>query len=740
VAGGLLLGLPPAGAPWLDDSRRGSLRIEDREGRLLRDVPIGGERSTWIALDELPPWVPAAFVAAEDRRFAHHPGVDPLALLRAAWLNRRAGRVVSGGSTITMQLARLLAGPAPRTPASKLTEVLDALRLELRLSKRDILEQYLNRVALGRGAVGVEAAARQWFGRSARTLSPAEATWLAVLPRAPSRLGRPDQRASLESRRLELVAHLAAAGALDSTLAARALSAPPVPIDRREAPFLAPHWTTWLLEEAAPEWRHRPGTLRTTLDLELQEEIEARLRARRDRLAERGATQAAVVVQRNDTGEVFALVGSAGFDESGAGQVNGALALRQAGSTLKPFTVALAFQSGETPASIVRDEPTVFPAEGGPFRPRNYGGEFFGPVTLRTALGSSLNMPAVRLLERLGVDRLRSLLSALGLGGDAMTDAGLGLTLGAAEVRLVDLVNAYAALGRGGVYRSRVLLTGRRDGTGRPAPLTPPPAGVRLLDPVAAWWVTDILADDDARRLTFGPGGVLDMPWPVASKTGTSSDWRDNWAIGTTREWTVGVWVGDFGGRPMQRVSGVYGAAPLLREVFGLLADRGPLTAPAPPPNLVATRYCRLSGGTAASECPSGPVEWTPPSRRGRSCPDHESSVATRSPGGRLTVACPTEGDVYFLDPALPAGSEVLELSAMAGGEGMLEWRLDGRLLARTSTPGRIGWPLAPGDHRLEVWAGDEVVVRRFRVVGVGRTFDAPGPGGAPRTSSATGK
>lgn len=740
VIAAAILAFPPRGAGELAPAARGALRITDRHGRLLRELPTGGLRTRWVSLADLPPCVPAALVAAEDRRFRTHGGVDVAALLRSAVDNLRAGRIVSGGSTITQQLARLLAPRSRRTLGAKLGETLDAFRLELRFGKDEILEQYLNRVAFGRNAVGVDAAARAWFGHGAATLTPAEAAWLAVLPRAPAVYARPEESERLERRRRAVLDRLHARGVIDRD-AFEAAVQPLAPTGAGERPFEAPHLTEWLVRSLPPAVVGVAGTLRTTLDQPLQAEIERLVAAETGRLAEQGGRQAAVVVIDNRTSDLLALVGSSDFFSTGtAGQVNGALALRQPGSTLKPFTYALAFERAAHPATVVADVPALFPAAGGPFSPRNYGGATNGPVRLREALGSSLNIAAVALLERVGEERLYARLVALGLlppGRDA-TAYGLGLTLGVAEVRLLDLTNAYGALAREGRYRPPRPWLELRDPEGRLRARPPVAAEARVLDPLSSWWVGEILRDDSARIRSFGAGGVLAFPWPVAVKTGTSSDWRDNWAVGYSHEYSVGVWVGDFTGRPMERVSGVTGAAPLLRGVFDRLAARESLTAPPPPPRLAPVQLCALSGGVPVAGCPEQIREWFPAERVPRTpCTFHgtevDSGVALpaefaawaehegwrargRPAGGddRVRLLRPLPGETYFLDPALPSGTQSIRFEAAAAGR--VEWRLDGRALGVTEGVHRVLWPLRKGRHTVSIRAGKVLFESDFHV------------------------
>lgn len=734
----------PASLDAIDSRAAGSLRFEDRYGIELRDVPIDGSRARWVRMADVPPWVELAITTAEDRRFRRHPGIDPLAILRALKDNRKAGRVTSGASTITMQVDRLATGRRPGGGVmTKLGEAVDAIRLEQHLGKDEILEQYLNRASFGRGAIGLEAAAEAWFGHSARTLTPGEAAWLAILPRAPERLSRPEALPGLKARHVDLLARLRSSRHAGHYF--QDADSMPIVVARVPPPFEAPHLTTWLLASLPVSVRSQAGVIRTTLDHRLQGNIADRLKPRLDRLAARGARQAAVVVIDNRTRELLVLLGSVDFFDPDAGQVNGALALRQPGSTLKPFTYALAFESGSTPASLVDDDPRSFPAAGGPFIPRNYGGQSFGPVRIRDALASSLNIAAVDALSRIGADRLFGRLVDLNLltREQASLDPGLGLTLGVAEVRLVDLANAYVTLARGGLHGQPSVVLGASDALGRPVILPPAEDERRLIQPVAAWWISDILADGDARLRSFGRNGVLDMPWPVAIKTGTSSDWRDNWAVGYTTEWTVAVWVGDFTGAPMHQVSGVFGAAPIVREIFGELASRGELTRPPRPPGLSPHACCVDTGEEASTACPGTIMEWLPDGRPTMPCrrhspvadsmvrvtrqeparmPDGGEGVAStsggfRRPPGHLEILKPGSGDVYFIDPALPPGSQVLKLEALAEGAESLTWWIDGHLAGVTRSPHHRFWPLLPGSHRVMIGAGSRQTVTQFSVL-----------------------
>ncbi|HEY7614223.1 MAG TPA: transglycosylase domain-containing protein, partial [Gemmatimonadales bacterium] len=381
--------------PGMLDAGTPSLTLEDRFGRVLRTTRApDGSRGGWLPLAELDPDLVAAFLAVEDQRFYRHGGVDVRAAARAAWSNLRAGGVVSGGSTITMQLARMLT-PIRRTWTGKVRQVLWALRLEHQLGKQAILEQYLNRVPLGQGTVGVQAAAVLYFGSGADDLSLGQAALLAGLARAPSGDNPLVDPSRARARRSHALARLVELGFAAAAATARAGEEPPLE-QQRPSPFLAPHFTTRVLLRAEHAGV-RQGTLRTSLDLSLQLELEAEVRHAVGTLADRGARHAAVVVLDNLSGEILAWAGSPDFWGDTAGQVDMVVSPRQPGSALKPFLYALAFDRGVTPATVLPDIARVYQTGTGPYRPRNYDRRFHGPVRAREALASSYNVPAVEL-------------------------------------------------------------------------------------------------------------------------------------------------------------------------------------------------------------------------------------------------------------------------------------------------------------------------------------------------------
>lgn len=646
----------------------GGVRFTDRHGVALRESLLEGSRFVTPArLEQLPPQLLAATVAAEDKRFWSHHGIDPLALVRAASDVVRQGRFRSGASTISQQLVKL-AEPRPRTFGSKLREALTALRLEQSWPKRRILEAYLSRLDYGNFRTGVASASEYYFAKPAGDLSLAECAFLAGLPRAPSRLNPRRHLERALARQRWVLARMRDDGSVSIAEYERARAEPIHLAPGREI-FDAPHFVDLLTRQ-----RRLPASsvVRTTLDLSLTQSAGGALRRRLAQLHEQHVQNGAVVVIENRTGNVLALVGSEDYRAPAAGQVNGAWAARSAGSTFKPFTYLLALERGATPASVLADVPVEFATPTGNYRPENYNHVCHGPVALRVALANSLNIPAVKLLAALGGARpLQESLRACGLTTLRASAAhyGLGLTIGNANARLLELVNAYAALARLGAWQPYRLLESD--------PSIPP---VRIGRADAAYLVADILSDNAARTLTFGSDSWLRFPFPVAAKTGTSTSYRDNWAIGYTPEFTAGVWVGNFDGTPMREVSGVSGAAPVLHDVFAQLHSESGTSWFAPPATITERLVDPLTGKLALASR-AGLVkekflrdhlpELETPNdydERGRvklgaeyrawlaSTQSNLDGKVALAPAvsGPLRVLSPLPGTTYFLDPDLP--------------------------------------------------------------------------------------
>ena len=737
-----------------------SLELRDRHGIVLRTTRAeNGSRGGWIEYADIDPGIIQAFLAAEDRRFFDHHGVDPRAALRAARDNLRARRIVSGASTLTMQAARLLR-PAARDWAGKATQALWALRLEAHLDKQQIFETYLNRVPLGQGTAGISAAAHLYFGARASDVSLAQAALLAGLAHMPAHENPLVDAERARTRRNEVLERMRRLGfAIDDDVD-RALREPVLVRDVATR-FAAPHFTTRLLRDTPAA---ATGTLRTTLDLELQIAVEAEQRHAVRVLEDRNVRHAAAVVLDNRSGDVLAWVGSPDFSADTAGQVDMVVSRRQPGSTLKPFLYGLAFDRGWSTASVLPDVPRTWAASTGPYQPQNYDRRFRGPVRIREALASSYNVPAVEMAERMGVPALLQTLRAAGLHSlDRSPDwYGLGLSLGNGEVTLLELANAYRGLARGGVTTPVRLLANSVVRTATIVNAADETA-VRFMSTGAAVLVLDILNDPVARIPGFGDGTPFDFPFPAAAKTGTSRHFTDNWAIATTANFTVAVWVGNFSGQPMQGVSGITGAGPLLYRTVLEVAKRHP-PGLLPTPDAVGAepvRVCALSGLRATPDCPSL-IEWflpgTAPVGRddwqvaGRTTlpPEYAEWLAinpataghpspstllasARTPGtestedGEVTedtegtgdtngrsgtdaprIKSPLDGDVYELPPGVPKEFVSLPLIATRAGA---RWILDG---SEHSGP-RLS--PAAGDHVLvAIWPDGTSDSVRFTV------------------------
>ncbi len=530
--------------------------VRDRDGKLLRTFLASDEKWRYpVVLSEVAPELTEAIVTSEDRWFYWHIGINPLSVLRAAWTNWRSGRIVSGASTIPMQIARL-AEPKSRTLSSKLQEAFRALQLEWYFSKEDLLELYLNLVPLGSNRQGIGAGAFFYFGKSPDRLSPGEAALLTVVPRSPSRYD-PARNPSVALRvRNVVLRQLEARGTFTPKAIADALRQP-VPTQIEKLPFHAPHFTEYAVNRLQGR-----SNFSTTLDWRFQKIAERQVASRILGLRRQGIENASVVVIENETRALRVMVGSAGFFENQyQGQVNGAIARRSPGSTLKPFLYALALDEGRIlPESYLLDIPTDFSG----YVAENYDGEYRGRVTVAEALIDSLNAPAVRLLARMGLNHFFRLLKQGGLStlDRPSADYGLSLVLGSCEVSLLELTNLYASLREGGIHRP-VRILAEADGIER-----------SLFSKESAYLVSRILTEvsrPDLPRAWDLARGVPAVAW----KTGTSYGHRDAWAVGFSDRLTIGVWVGNFDGKGVKGISGAEHAGPLLFDLFRALEPEG---------------------------------------------------------------------------------------------------------------------------------------------------------------------
>lgn len=762
-----------------------STKILARDGRLLYEIADpAGRHHTTVPLSEIPLALQQATIATEDASFYRNPGVDVIGIVRALWINATGGEVLAGGSTLTQQVARnMLLDPqerAERTLVRKLRESILAWRLSRAYSKDDILALYLNQTYYGHLAYGVEAAAQTFFGKPASALDLAESALLAGLPQAPS-LYDPLLFPEAAAERQAVVLDLMAKNGYITADAARLAKDEGLQFAAEPFPIEAPHFVfyVWNLLERryGPEVLYSGLNVVTTLDLDLTRAAEAIARRRLGEIADRdgppaNATNAAVVALDPRTGQILVMLGSPDyFDSTIAGAVNLALAHRQPGSAIKPITYAAALSPdlcqaaavGAAPcpwtaATMILDVRSAFTTrEGFAYVPQNYDRAFHGPVSVRAALAGSLNIPAVRTLDHVGVSAMLRLAGRMGL--TTLSDAdrlGLAVTLGGGEVRLLDLAAAFGVFANGGVQvePAAILRVERADGT--LIEQWQARRGERVLDERVAFLISDILSDNQARGATFGFNSVLQIGRPAAVKTGTTTDYRDNWTMGYTPDLVAGVWVGNANGSPMVLLSGVAGAGPIWHDFMRAALAGKPESDFRVPPGLVRATVCVPSGLVPTPDCPRTRSEWfltgTVPTQAddlyqrfrldartgllaGPDTPAEyvvekvylvlppeaqawarENGVAP-PPGGpvagadgtpqALAIASPDANTVYQISPRLPRASQQIPLRVIAARPvEAVTYLLNGTPLATlTAEPFELWWTLEPGTYALHAEA-----------------------------------
>lgn len=601
------------------------VRYVDRDGRTLYAPAESGLRRA-VSLDAISPSLRDAVITTEDAGFYRHPGVNPLAVLRAALRNVRAGRPVSGAGTITQQLVRnLYLGPdvsAPRSESRfgrKMREAVLALRFSRQMEKDRVLELYLNHAYFGNLAYGAEAAAQTYFGRPAADLDLAESSLLAGLIQAPATYDPIRHPDAARTRQSDVLGLMVRAGVITKA-DAEAAAAEQLTFAQARYPIQAPHFVGWVREQVeaqlGPEAAHGGLTVVTTLDLGVQHTAEDVVQRRLALLKDNNVSNAAVVAIDPTNGQVLAMVGSADyFDKEINGAVNLALAPRQPGSAMKPLLYAQALEGEITAATPLADVRTAFTTRSGEqYVPNNYDARFHGLVPVREALAGSYNVPAVRLLEQIGIGRFLALASAAGITTLGESDRfDLSLILGGGEVPLLELTGAYTAFANGGVRLPPSAILRVEDARGRIIWQPPAPKPVHVYSPEAAWLVTDILADDEARAPAFGTNSPLRVNRPAAAKTGTTSDFRDNWTVGYTPDLVVGVWVGNADNRSMRDVSGITGAAPIWHDVIEEALSGRPPRRFVRPEALVQAEVCLPSGLKPTARCARRRLEWFKP-------------------------------------------------------------------------------------------------------------------------------
>jgi penicillin-binding protein 1C len=776
----------PIRASNLVQDRR-AVEFSDRNG-----LPLGTllsrdqDHTATTPLKQVSPHFIHAILAAEDGRYYQHGALEMRAIARSLISSIQAGRITSGASTITMQLARMI-DPAPRTLSAKLDEIWLSWRLAAGMSKDEILDAYINRLPMGGNIYGVEAASRIYFGMPASELNIAQASILAAIPNNPNYLNPYDYWEPLKRRQRYVLNRMVKDRYITSEQADRAYNEEISLQSRQQGIIAAPHFLFWLANQLPQE---HPSHIRTTIDRPLQQFVQAQVQQVIRILAPNNVHHAAALVIDNHTGEVLAYVGSPDyFSDAQIGRNDGVQALRQPGSTLKPFLYQLALEKRVIrPNTVLADVPTRYAIPGAKlYSPADYSQTFQGPVRVRAALANSLNIPAVRVLEKVGVPTFLERLHQLGF--EHLTHPpdyyGLGLTLGSGEVSLWELARAYVILAHQGqvtpiVAQVRSPLTSLNKSMVYTqvfkSPLNPPILGdfELWLPPKLGGWggemqhfnkggikeennpknsigtastwalITDMLSDSHARAKAFGVDSVLNLPFPAAVKTGTSSNFRDTWTVGFTTDYTVATWVGNFDGEPMRHVSGVMGAAPLWNRIMLHLHEHHEPGTFEPPASLVQRPVCALSGMRPTPACPSVVQEYFYPEDLGEydrtsdtfyqvvsrgtdgqpvqyrlNLPEEYNEwlamqprtaqlISEESPlaPGTLKIVSPGNGDRFLLYPTQSSTAQRLEFKLATAPSQPVEWWLNGQKLA-TDSANSLFWELRPGNWTLQVKSGE---------------------------------
>ena len=688
-----------------------SLSLVDRNNTVLREIlSEEGGRCRWVTIEEISPDLLKATLVAEDRYFYLHPGINPLAIIRALFQNLRHGRVVSGASTISQQVVRNIYRKR-RTLLAKLHEIWLAIRIERTISKNKIFTQYLNRIYYGNQAYGIDAASRLYFDKSPADLSLAEAAFLAGLPRSPTTHNPYSHFNQAKKRQEQILYQMFKRGYIPSAKWERTKveSLKLIPAKQN---FRAPHFCDFILQQIPSFQKRMLGRIQTSCDYALQEKVEKLVGDHIQGLEKKSITNAAVIIMDNVTGEILSMVGSKDFfNDRHDGQVNGAISLRQPGSTLKPFTYGLALERGMTAAEMLEDKDYYFPTPGGSYSPQNYDKRFHGKVRLRQALACSYNVPAVTLLDKLGTDLLYQRLKLMEFDSlkKSPSHYGVGLTLGNGEVTLLELTRAYSALARGGIYVENRSILKCFDAQEKEIIWDRQKKSRRIFSSQIAFILTDILADKDARIPAFGHLSPLNLPFECAVKTGTSADFRDNWTIGYTPRYTVGVWVGNFDATPMFNISGVTGCGPLFKDIMLLLENKNSSIEFARAEDVKKIKICPLSGKLATVYCP-GVMEdiFIAGTEPREYCSVHTANDSSQGlpplHEKEFHITFPQDRDVFKMDPILRSAFQRVKLKATVP-KGLaidrVEWWIGNKKIGNASSPYSLYWNLKPGLHRI---------------------------------------
>ncbi|MEH2084100.1 MAG: penicillin-binding protein 1C [Nostoc sp.] len=685
-----------------------AMQFSDRNG-----LPLGTlltrdqEHTSVVPLNQVSPHFIQAILAAEDGSFYHHGALDMKAIIRAGKEAIHAKRIVSGASTITMQLARML-NPVPRSFSGKLSEIWLSWRLAAGINKDEILSAYINRLPMGGNIYGVEAAARTYFSIPASELNLAQASLLAAIPNNPTYFNPYEHWQRLKQRQKYVLNRMVQEKYISGANAARTHTEKVVFQSRQGGIIAAPHFLFWLANQFDNTQVEQNSPILTTINRPLQQFVEAQVQQVISSLAANNVHDAAALVIDNHTGEVLAYVGSPDyFNQAKLGRNDGVQALRQPGSTLKPFVYELALEKSVIrPNTILADVPAHYAIPGAKlYSPTDYTERFLGPVRVRIALANSLNVPAVRVLEKVGVKTFLERLHQLGFEHLNQTPDyyGLGLTLGSGEVSLWELARAYLTIERQG--NATPLVSTFSDS---PIQNSKP----QIQNPTIWQLITNILSDSYARATAFGVDSVLNLPFPVAVKTGTSSNFRDTWTVGFTTDYTVATWVGNFNGEPMRQVSGVTGAAPLWNRIMLHLHEHQEPAGFPSPKGLVQLPVCAVSGLRPTPDCTSVVQEYFYPEDKSNyerenqfNLPsEYDEWLAKQQQSNftstNLRILSPHHGDLFLLYPGEET-QQKLEFKLAGNKSAPIEWWLNGEKLD-TNSANSLFWNLRPGKWTLE--------------------------------------
>ncbi|MEH2457262.1 penicillin-binding protein 1C [Nostoc sp.] len=700
-----------------------AMQFSDRNGLQLGTLLTRDQEHTSVVpLNQVSPQFTHAILAAEDGSFYHHGALDMKAVIRASKEAIHAKRVVSGASTITMQLARML-DPVARSFSGKMQEIWLSWRLTAGMNKDEILSAYINRLPMGGNIYGVEAAARTYFSISASELNLAQASLLAAIPNNPTYFNPYQHWERLKQRQKYVLNRMVLEKYISGAIAARTHTEKVVFQSRQRGIIAAPHFLFWLANKMSETQTEENSPIRTTINRPLQQFVEAQVQQVIYSLAANNVHDAAALVIDNRSGEVLAYVGSPDyFNEVKLGRNDGVQALRQPGSTLKPFVYELALEKGFIhPNTILADVPAHYAIPGAKlYSPTDYTERFLGPVRVRIALANSLNVPAVRVLEKVGVETFLERLHQLGFEHLNQTPEhyGLGLTLGSGEVSLWELAHAYLTIARLGDATPLVSIFSNTPLPTPHYPLSPEGTPPSALPNHRIWQlITNILSDRHARATAFGVDSVLNLPFPSAVKTGTSSNFRDTWTVGFTTDYTVASWVGNFNGEPMRQVSGVTGAAPLWNRIMLHLHEhQEPADFPSPE-GLVQLPVCAISGLRPTPDCTSVVQEYFYPEDKSNYerenqfnlPPEYDEWLAKQQQSNfnstNLRILSPHHGDLFLQYPGEEA-KQKLEFKLVGNKSVPVEWWLNGEKLD-TQSANSLFWYLRPGNWTLEARSGE---------------------------------